>query len=914
MKTLKRTLSLVLAIMMVIGRVSITANAAQPTTVNEYTLYSDEASIKYNVPVGVLTGMGILGGYPDGSFQPTKTLTRAQATKLISYVLLGADAAEELTKASDIAQIYSDVPADHYAAAWIQFCTNKGIVSGVGDNRFNPDGEVTSYQLAKMILTAVGYNADAKGYKGEGWEINVAADAVSNHLFDGNLAGMNSQSVTREEAALYLYNGLFATMVTYVPVLDVHVPVRADGQATTPSTPIYATIGLVFFDYTGMFVTDMIRHVGYYEEDGKFYADALEYYNNEIDIFPVHSYDATGFVYALYCSDEGHVYYADLISHELDITGYTADEIDALYDDEVLSEDDIIPLFNFNVDQDYDYTLRTCWNRLHDEELDNKGAARLIVLDEINVAVAIKTDLYSFGTVEIQHRSANDAIVAKLDGDLLDEENDATGINWAEYVPNKGDSAAVNFNYYVDPNGNYHVAPVETFTGTVSKVLRDSSIGGYNHGTLTIGGVDYDVDLDDARGYTTSNIVDWSDLGLDDLDAGRESANIVYEFAVNPNSGEIFGIRKVVDPEEIINTLGFVIDYWVVQDVNDVFGKPVYKFYAQVIDENGDIYTGILNSIDGMVPVADQSLEDDAHTYVDPETYDQCYPIGGDSVADFALVRINNDGTIDIDFDEEHFASQGFEVIANGERGDGYSMIEDSYALGKFDDRNVYVDDDSVFSYVTGEGETAATTVYEGAHSANFADTDLYVASVKNAEGYDLADLVVIDGGYKPGVEENCAYIITGYKGWLTATSDHVYTAIDALTGEETVLYSTEPLTPDVSGNYPLAGLWTVTATTAEDGTVDYVITQHNPNNFDDLVIGGNIFVSGNAVVGPTTVINGVTYVNTHADDVVYPVAKDAVFMNLVDDDTLMDLDAGDVVTFVYNVRSSSIVAIYKVA
>ena len=171
MKALKKTLSLVLAVIMLVGVVSITAGAA----------FSDDDSINYDAEVGVLNGMGIIGGYPDGSFQPAKVLTRAQACKLIAYALLGEHTAENL-KAT--AQVYDDVPTTHYAAAWIQYCTNKGIVSGVAEGRFNPDGDVTGYQFARMLLSALGYNADAAGYKGNGWEVNVAADAISNGLFE----------------------------------------------------------------------------------------------------------------------------------------------------------------------------------------------------------------------------------------------------------------------------------------------------------------------------------------------------------------------------------------------------------------------------------------------------------------------------------------------------------------------------------------------------------------------------------------------------------------------------------------------------------------------------------------------------------------------------------------------------------
>ncbi|MFQ9410814.1 MAG: S-layer homology domain-containing protein [Evtepia gabavorous] len=47
---------------------------------------------------------------------------------------------------------------------YIESCVAQGIVSGVGGGRFSPAGNLTGSQLAKMLLVALGYDADIEGY------------------------------------------------------------------------------------------------------------------------------------------------------------------------------------------------------------------------------------------------------------------------------------------------------------------------------------------------------------------------------------------------------------------------------------------------------------------------------------------------------------------------------------------------------------------------------------------------------------------------------------------------------------------------------------------------------------------------------------------------------------------------------
>ena len=194
MKSLNRTLSLVLVLVMVFGLFGVASASS----------FTDDTTIQYKEAVDVMTGIGAINGYPDGSFAPTATLTRAQAAKLVAYTVLGADIAKILpVKASS----FTDVDAATFAWAIpsIEYLASKGIINGVGGGKFEPNGNVTGYQLAKMLLVAL----EVKGeFTGASWELNTAIAANKAGLLVNSKAVSFSAAATREEAALYCFNAL----------------------------------------------------------------------------------------------------------------------------------------------------------------------------------------------------------------------------------------------------------------------------------------------------------------------------------------------------------------------------------------------------------------------------------------------------------------------------------------------------------------------------------------------------------------------------------------------------------------------------------------------------------------------------------------------------------------------------------
>ena len=201
---MKKFLSLVLALVMTMSLVTISAGAKD---------FTDDSKITYEEAVDVISELGIVDGYSAGDFRPSNTLTRGAAAKIICNMILSPTTADALSASS---APFSDVPADSTFAGYITYCSKEGIISGYADGTFRPAGTLNGYQFMKMLLGALGYDSDIEGFTGPNWSINVAKLAIGIDLDDGLTEAFNgSKAVTREEACLYALNTLQATMVEY---------------------------------------------------------------------------------------------------------------------------------------------------------------------------------------------------------------------------------------------------------------------------------------------------------------------------------------------------------------------------------------------------------------------------------------------------------------------------------------------------------------------------------------------------------------------------------------------------------------------------------------------------------------------------------------------------------------------------
>ncbi len=195
MKTLKKTLCLVLAVVMAVGVLVIPANAAEFTDADEIT--HDEA-------VAVLNGLGIVSGVGDGSFNPSGTFTRLEAAILLARVVLTPDGVDDLVATR---AIFDDVPVTDPYNKYITWAVENDYIHGVGDNKFNPTGKLTGVQLAAMMIEALGEKLPTDG----SWENFVAQKVKEYKLTDGITGYSATAVISRDNAVQMMYNTMTAS-------------------------------------------------------------------------------------------------------------------------------------------------------------------------------------------------------------------------------------------------------------------------------------------------------------------------------------------------------------------------------------------------------------------------------------------------------------------------------------------------------------------------------------------------------------------------------------------------------------------------------------------------------------------------------------------------------------------------------
>ena len=185
---MKKVLSLVLAFAMILGSFGFVFASQFPDV--EDTEYYSEA-------VNVLSGFGVIGGFPDGTFKPEKEVTRAEMATMVVNALGMTVSGKSDTK-------FSDVPASHWASGFIAYATSVGFVAGYPDGTFKPEDPVTYDQALTMIVAALGYQSEALPGS---WPGNFVNKAQGLGILD-TCKTTGTANAPREDVACFLYDAL----------------------------------------------------------------------------------------------------------------------------------------------------------------------------------------------------------------------------------------------------------------------------------------------------------------------------------------------------------------------------------------------------------------------------------------------------------------------------------------------------------------------------------------------------------------------------------------------------------------------------------------------------------------------------------------------------------------------------------
>lgn len=162
----------------------------------------------------VLIGTGAISGFPNGDFEPNATATRAQVAKIIT----------EIYDLAPATPTFSDVPANAWYAPYVGAVENAGIMNGVGNNQFDPNGVVTRAQFATLMARAMNLPPDVQASQLEFVDGSTAPTWAQGGIgalarvgilrgFPGDLLEANSQLTRAELAALVVRSLRFQGIV-----------------------------------------------------------------------------------------------------------------------------------------------------------------------------------------------------------------------------------------------------------------------------------------------------------------------------------------------------------------------------------------------------------------------------------------------------------------------------------------------------------------------------------------------------------------------------------------------------------------------------------------------------------------------------------------------------------------------------
>ncbi len=226
MKTLKKTLCMVLAVVMVVGVLILPASADDAADKAK----AQEADYK------TLTTYGIMHGR-DGGAAALDEYVRRDEIATIVYRILTGDTSEDGKMAGNYkaaAKNFTDVATTNWAAGFIGYTAESKIFSGREGNKFDPTANVRGDELVKVMLRCLGYGAEDE-YTGEGWNTRALYTAQEIGMLKGIDEQMD-QPITRGAVAQIVANAIKLPMAvyyngTYSSYRDV------SGRPVAPNTP-----------------------------------------------------------------------------------------------------------------------------------------------------------------------------------------------------------------------------------------------------------------------------------------------------------------------------------------------------------------------------------------------------------------------------------------------------------------------------------------------------------------------------------------------------------------------------------------------------------------------------------------------------------------------------------------------------
>ena len=608
MRNLKKVLALVMAMAL-----TLTMFAGAVDTITKPSDY-DTLSASAQEAVSVLSALGVINGYPDGTFKGDTVVTRAELAKMI-YVLKTGDtsAAASFYANADLTKVFKD-SVDAWAVPYINYCYLNSIIVGYEDSTVRANNPVTGVEAAKIALVALGYVPKTEGLEGSSFYTSTMRLASVAGILK-NVSGNMSEGMTRADTAILLYNALYADTVQYVG----GAATAKTGSLSSTDTITLGEEGFDLLDVTGVLVANDEVGISAYWKDVMDQNNSYYYYYSG-GYFTYKTYDTASsgqsrFVYKDYVAADAanpYGYYVDkvvtvnvdtsvadlgrkyrMLVTSASTSSYSSTEVRTVYG--ILGE--------VAESSTYDLTESTCALQTDDDAITDvmfdryqayTGADEDDYFTDIDGTIYINGVASSFDAAEDALALASTAPVVAIDNDddgtvdylsivtytlgVMSSVSDSTYVllgagtlDADEVSLTNGDVAAGDYVawYYNAMDDIYYIKKLTAVT---------SNITGYTGSAYTIDGVNY------TKGAMCTSAY---------LDTYNSVNSAIYTFYMDTDASSNYIAYVDIDEQTSYG------DYAVIANTevgSSIYGLPQIKLYT----ENNEYLYGTVASVNGV--------------------------------------------------------------------------------------------------------------------------------------------------------------------------------------------------------------------------------------------------------------------------------------------------------------------------
>ncbi|MEA1960108.1 MAG: S-layer homology domain-containing protein [Bacillota bacterium] len=152
---LRKQSKLMLVMIVVIFMFSFIGNASAITLLDQITGDEVQTDAAYKNAAYKLKQLGIIEGYPDGSFGVDKTISRAEFAKIVVHMAGMQSVADDVTKTPSC---FQDIKTADWFNGFVNITAAQGYMKGEPNGNFRPSDNINEAEVVTVLLRILGYN------------------------------------------------------------------------------------------------------------------------------------------------------------------------------------------------------------------------------------------------------------------------------------------------------------------------------------------------------------------------------------------------------------------------------------------------------------------------------------------------------------------------------------------------------------------------------------------------------------------------------------------------------------------------------------------------------------------------------------------------------------------------------------